>query len=97
MIPGERTLIIRVALSLWLDALIQWLHAQGRQPFYDFTVVEGKEDLCPNHVTGLDASGTIEIRILKAIGTGDKDQSLSKRKSSIGKKIPIKRVKSPEG
>lgn len=44
-------------------------------------VVEGKDDLCPNHVTGLDASGTIEMRILKAIGTGEKDQSLSKRKS----------------
>lgn len=28
-------------------------------------VVEGKDDLCPNHVTGLDASGTIEIRIIK--------------------------------
>lgn len=59
-------------------------------------VVEGKDDLCPNHVTGLDASGTISIRILKAIGTGEKDQSLSKRKSR-GKEIPIKRVKSPEG
>lgn len=59
-------------------------------------VVEGKDDLCPNHVTGLDASGTIEMRILKAIGTGEKDQSLSNRKSR-GKEIPIKRVKSPEG
>lgn len=34
-------------------------------------VVEGKDDLCPNHVTGLDASGTIEIRMIKAILKGD--------------------------
>ncbi|KAK2969707.1 hypothetical protein RJ640_004213 [Escallonia rubra] len=35
---------------------------------------EGKGDLCSNHVTGLDASGTIEMRILKAIGIGVKDR-----------------------
>ena len=57
-------------LSPFACDLMPWSNGfmpKGSELFMiSLAVVEGKDDLCSNNVTGLDTSGTIEIRILKA-------------------------------